>query len=203
MRSAWVWLGLAVLAGCAGAGCARRVETAGGGVEGTPPAEYYPLAVGNRWTYDVRFLGQELQHSVELVGQREDGRFVDREGNAIGVDAYGVGDGKRYLLRPPLAPGHQWTTVVSVSSIERNEVLSVGKPCRAAAGAFADCVVVESRNRVDPKTTLVNTLTFARGVGIVRVETVAEVEGERVPQATRDLASFELRKTPPAEGEAR
>jgi hypothetical protein len=187
-----VVVAVAVAAGMAG--CARRVDTAGraGAAEGPAPAEYYPLAVGNRWTYDVNFLGERREHTVELVGRRQDGFFLDRDGGAIGLDGFGLGDGQRYLLRPPLVPGRDWSVVLSVSSVERYRVLSVGEPCSAPAGSFPDCVVVEGRNRVDPRTTLVNTLTFARGVGIVRVETVAEAGEKRVPQSTRVLTSYAL-----------
>ncbi|MCI0671990.1 MAG: hypothetical protein L0Y64_16180 [Myxococcaceae bacterium] len=186
-RCAAVVLGLVALMGCV-----RRAETEG--QEVAAPAEYYPLSVGNRWTYDVTFLGEKREHTVELVGERE-GFFVDREGTRIGVDAFGVWDGKRYLLRGPLREGQAWNNMVSVSSLERYRVLAAGVRCTAPAGAFRDCVQVEARNRVDAKTTLVNTLTFARGVGIVRVETVAEIDGRQVPQASRALASYAVKPT--------
>ncbi len=99
------------------------------------------------------------------------------------------------MLKEPVEPGRSWTNVVSVSSIERYRILELG-PCEVPAGRFESCVGVEGRNRVDDQTTLVNQLTLARGVGIVRIETAAEVRGERIPQSQLLLTRFELRPMP-------
>ena len=62
------------------------------------------------------------------------------------------------------------------------------------AGKWTGCVVVESRNRVEEGTTLVNEMTFAPGVGIVRLSTVLESNGKQIPQSTLALLKF----APPA-----
>jgi hypothetical protein len=36
-------------------------------------------------------------------------------------------------------------------------------------------------------------MTFAPGVGLVRVETIAEVKGKRIPQARLELVSFRIK----------
>ena len=51
-------------------------------------------------------------------------------------------------------------------------------------------MTVESRNRVEEGTTLVNEMTFAPGVGIVRLSTVLESNGKRIPQSTLALVKF-------------
>ena len=152
---------------------------------------YYPLAVGNSWTYRVRFLGEERQQKVEIV-REEDGYFRDNQGGRLAEDAYGVRDEKRYLLRYPLEPGKTWSNVVSVSSVEHYKILETGSRCQAPAGAFDGCLRVESRNRVDAKTVLVNTVTFAPEVGVVRIEVVAEVGQQRIPQTELSLVSYRL-----------
>ncbi|HYO52238.1 hypothetical protein [Archangium sp.] len=184
-------LGAALVVVGAGA-CASRQR---GGEQESRPSEslaaYYPLAVGNRWTYRVN---GRVDKTVDVeVLKEEGGYFHDNQGGQLAVDGFGVRDRKRYLLRGPLAEGSQWTNVVSVSSTERYRILQSGVPCEAPAGSFEHCVRVEARNRVDATTTLVNALTFAEGVGLVRVEVSAEKSnGERMPQTWLELASFKL-----------
>lgn len=172
-------------------GCAKRA--------GRPDApssveSYYPLAVGNRWTYAVEFLGEKRVQEVEIL-RSENGYFFDNQGGALMLDAYGIRDEKRYLLRSPVIPGRSWDNVVSGSSTERYQVLQAGAPCETRAGRFADCVRVEGRNRVNPETTLVNALTFAAGVGLVRVEVTAEARGRKIPQTRLELTAYRLVKS--------
>ena len=153
-----------------------------------------PSHIDNRWTYEVGLLGEETTQEVRIVGQEGD-VFLDDKGGRLTVDAHGVRDDKRYLLRGPIEVGTSWTNVVSVSSIERYRILDAGFTCNVPAGKFDDCVRVEGRNRVDANTTLINELTFAPGVGLVRIETAAEVKGQRIPQAKLELTSYEVHPT--------
>jgi len=178
-------------------GCAKRVETqTPGATESRPVATYYPLAVGNRWTYRVKFLGQEREQQVEILRQ-QDGVFLDSQGGQLVADAHGVRDQKRYLLRYPVESGRTWSNVVSVSSVEHYRILEAGTRCVVPAGSFEDCVRVEGRNRVDARTTLVNEFTFAQGVGLVRVQVIAEVGAKRIPQTELQLVSYRLGKAAP------
>lgn len=152
-------------------------------------ADYYPLAVGNSWTYEVNMLGEQRTMQVKIEGVAN-GFFRDSTGAELVADAFGVRDQKRYLLREPLEVGTSWTNVVSVSSVERYQITSVGLPCESPAGKFENCVVVESRNRATPTKTLVNDMTFAPGVGMVRVAMVLENSGQLVPQTTLVLQSY-------------
>jgi hypothetical protein len=185
--------GAAVLAALVlGSGCSRK------NVEATPRArttgdvsQYYPLAVGNRWTYRVN--GREDKPvSVEIL-REENGFFHDSQGGQLAVDAYGLRDPKRYLLRAPVETGHAWTNVVSVSSTERYRILEAGVPCQSPAGAFDNCVQVEGRNRINAEATLVNTQTFAPGVGLVRMQVDVEAKGQRVPQTWLELTAWQVR----------
>jgi hypothetical protein len=178
-------------------GCARRAPDSTGG-DSSELREYYPLAVGNRWTYEMDFMGSPREQTVEITSQRG-GYFQDTQNGQLAVDAYGLRDQKRYLLRHPLEVGKGWTNVVSVSSVERYQITGVQVPCEAPAGKFDDCVQVESRNRVNDKTTLLNEMTFARGVGLVTVKVTALVAGKKIPQVETRLKSFSL-KTPPKDG---
>ena len=177
-------------------GCAKRVEAEADARPGPGLAEYYPLAVGNRWVYAATFLGEKRDQAVEIV-KEEGGFFLDSQGGHLTVDAFGVRDEKRYLLREPLEVGKGWTNVVSVSSVEHYKVIEAGQSCQVPAGRFERCVRVEGRNRVDERTTLVNELTFAPGVGLVRVAVVAESGEKRIPQTQLELREYHLAKAGP------
>jgi hypothetical protein len=113
----------------------------------------------------------------------------------LAIDGLGLRDEKRYLLKEPIEVGHSWTNVVSASSAEHYKITDFGSPCRVPAGTFPKCVRVESRNRMDEQRTLVNELTFAPSVGIVRIELTLEAGGKRVPQSTFELKEFALART--------
>jgi hypothetical protein len=174
-----------LLTGCAAAPTATRAAPAG------PQAkDYYPLQVGTRWTYEVRLLGEKRSIDVSVERLTPDGFAVDSTGAQLAVDAFGVRDQKRYLLRTPIEVGTKWTNVVSVSSVEQYEILSANQPCDAPAGAWQGCVLVESRNGLEGGKVLVNEMTFAPGVGIVRLSTVLEANGQRIPQSQLALTAF-------------
>jgi hypothetical protein len=154
--------------------------------------DYYPLAVGNQWSYRINNRGDK---TVEVkILKEEEGFFHDSQGGQLMVDSFGIRDQKRYLLRGPVEPGRTWTNVVSVSSTERYEILQSGVTCEAPAGVFQNCVQVEGRNRVDADTTLINTFTFAPGVGLVRIQVEAERAGQRIPQTWLELTSYQVKK---------
>ena len=157
-------------------------------------ARYFPLAVGNTWTYEATYLGERSTRRVEVVAFR-DGSYVDGEGRTLRVDREGVRDQVRYLLHEPLSVGATWTSVVAPGSAEHYRVTSVHGPCEAPAGKFADCVEVESRTLADPKTParlLVNRVTFAAGVGIVRVRTALEEGTRSAPTAELLLTAYQV-----------
>ena len=156
--------------------------------------DFYPLDVGTSWSYEVNLLSATRTIDVVIERKGPGGFVTDSTGAQLMADAYGVRDKKRYILRNPIQLGTKWTNVVSVSSVERYEIIAVGQPCSAPAGTWKDCVVVRSRNRVKKGEVLVNTLTFAPGIGIVRVSTVLEAHhGKRIPQSTLALTQL---KTP-------
>jgi hypothetical protein len=157
-------------------------------------ARYFPLAVGNHWTYEATYLGERSTRRVELIAFR-DGSYVDRDGRALRADREGIRDQVRYLLHEPLTAGAVWTSVVAPGSAEHYRVVSVREPCESPAGKFKDCVEVESRTVADPKNPgrlLVNRVTFAAGVGIVRVRTALEEAQRTAPTAELQLTSFEV-----------
>jgi hypothetical protein len=183
VRSAVVLATMVMAAGCARPGGPPAAA-------GPVAADFFSWTLGTRWTYEVQLLGATESKEVALVKRTSDGFLEDSTGARFLADAFGVRDQKRYLLRNPVAAGTTWTNVVSVSSVETYEVLATGQPCDARAGHWKDCVVVESRNRIEAGKTLVNEYTLAPGVGIVRLATFLDAGKGRLPQARLELVAF-------------
>lgn len=179
-----------LLAGCRGAHEAAGERPSSGrlGVA-LGPAAYFPLVVGTKWIYEAVVLGSGKRLEINMV-RESGGVFEDSTGARFAVDGDGVRDERRYLLKGPLRPGTSWRNVVSVSAVERYEILSAGASCASPAGRWSECVVVESRIRGDGDDVLVNELTFAPGVGLVSTATVLESGGKRIPQASLRLLEY-------------
>ena len=63
--------------------------------------------------------------------------------------------------------------------------------------------MVESSNRIEEGKTLVNELTFAPKVGLVRVSTLLENRGQKVPQSTLQLVKYQVKGAPVAPAPAK
>lgn len=152
-------------------------------------ADYFPLKLGTAWEYEAAMLGEKRVLPVKIV-KVFDGLAEDSTGARLLADAWGVRDERRYLLRNPIETGTKWNNVVSPSSVEGYEIVAADQPCEGPAGKWEGCVIVESKNRIDASKTLVNEMTLAPGVGIVRMETTLEDAGKRLPQSKLTLLKF-------------
>ena len=130
--------------------------------------------------------------------KEENGVFEDSTGNQLFADAFGVRDQKRYLLRDPVQVGTEWSNVVSVSSVEKYKIVAADTACDCPAGQFKGCAVVESSNRIEEGKTLINELTFAPKVGLIRVSTLLENRGNKLPQSTLVLTHYTVQGAAPA-----
>ena len=179
-----------LLCALAFASCTAASKTTAPSKAEPTAGDFYPLAIGTTWSYEVKLLGATRMIDVTTLRKNSDGFVEDSTGAQFLIDGFGVRDQKRYLLRNPIAAGTRWTNVVSVSSVEAYEITAANQPCDAPAGNWEGCVVVQSRNRVEEGITLVNEMTFAPGVGIVRLSTVLESNGKLIPQSTLALMQF-------------
>jgi len=163
-------------------------------VRGGPSArELFPLAVGNRWTYNAAFLGARQALTVSIVSG-EGGTFVDSRNQKFMQTSGGLRDEHRYLLREPIEVGRSWTSIIDVSTTEEYKVDDVGVKIDVPAGHFEDCVQIEARNPQGPSLSLIADQIYCPGVGLVRVVTFQERSGVRTaPQFTQDLASYKVR----------
>ncbi len=190
---------MAIVALCAAA-CATPAEP-------TPPpstlraAAYYPLAVGNRWSYDVTPAPPDkATQEVRILDVDQAGYFVDTQGGKLAPRSDGIFDGRRFLLQDPIAVDHAWMAVTSPAVVENYRISAVGTSVSVVAGNFVDCVAVESSLDVThPQTKqlgrLTTTWTYAPGVGLVRLRQTFQSGSQPAQQVTSmELHSYELQQ---------
>ncbi len=157
------------------------------------PADYFPLAVGNSWTFLDRSPQQQesRRRTVRIVGRDAEGYFVDDQRGALRADPDCLHDRTRRLLCRPIEPGSTWRSVVGVSATEHYEIAGVNETVTVPAGTFRGCVRVRSQLRAG-RVDQVAELTYAPGVGPVRLETFAVVGGVARPQISGALESYQV-----------
>src|SRR6516165_3707947 len=173
--------GFAVMGGCA---------TGGGAPSGSGPrgeltaVDYYPLAPGWKWAYDVEKDGLNILATYAVLERSGDVAVVqagdERLTYAITPDGIAqkeldaVGD---YIIKNPVHPGSEWPVTGG-----RAKIVSVDERISLEpAGQFANCLVVEV-TRSDPMR--VARTTYAPGVGWVALELQVQ-EGQRFVTPTR------------------
>jgi hypothetical protein len=196
MKARTLLLPIVLAAACSTAPVASSKPAASSG-----PANYFPLAVGNEWIWDdvspqLPAGGRQAARTVRIVARTADGFFRDSERTELRADGECVRDRIRRLLCAPLAVGTGWKSVVSVSSTERYEIVGVGERVEVPAGRYEGCVRVRAHNRAGASTEHVMEMTYAPGVGPVRLETWALVDGVAAPQVRAVLRAF--RKSEPS-----
>jgi hypothetical protein len=177
--------------------CARAPARPGASARAAAPAAYYPLAIGNEWVYVDESPALPLdrrgaRRTVRILERTKDGYFRDSEKGELRADADCLHDRLRRLLCGPLTTGTSWSSVVSVSSTERYEIAAAGEVVETPAGRFDGCVRVRAHNRASATTDHVVEMSYAPGVGLVRIETFVVVEGKVTPQVKAVLQSYRL-----------
>lgn len=191
---------LATLAtGCASAPAARTAPAAAAHPQ-PEVARYFPLAVGNSWTYQTRF-GGKVERNTVRIESKAGGFFHDNQRGRLAFDGEGLRDERRYLILGPIEPGRSWESRLEDGRTERYEIVQTDASVQVPAGRFGDVLVVRGTTPVDAATTLQIEWSYAPDVGLVRMESTAVVGGqERIPQAEIDLLSYQL-AAPPAGGD--
>ena len=156
--------------------------------------DYFPLRIGDTRVYRIRYKqGRVIRREIKIIGKKGD-TFIDNTNppQRYKIDAYGLrGGNKRYLLKYPLRVGTRWLSVTSITRVERYQIISIRRLVTVPAGIYKNCIVVRSRERQSSGEILENNMYFARDVGIVKVATIFESHGKRIPQWTLELISFQ------------
>lgn len=153
---------------------------------GLDPALFYPLAVGNSWTYQVVDPSGVHEDTIQIVG-RDGPWFIDDHRGKIRVDSEGVRDGDRYLLRAPLTMSARWSAVEDLV-VQRFEVTATDAKVETKAGGFSGCVIVRNEQPLPQNQgKLVTEWTYAPKVGLVELRT--RIVG---PSGARDQVRLEL-----------
>jgi hypothetical protein len=150
---------------------------------------YYPLAVGNSWTYAVG--GSDQKATIEIIG-RDGEWFLDDHRGRLRYEEGGVRDADHYLLRPPLKAGTTWSAVANLV-VQHFEITSADATLVTQAGTFSHCIVVRNSSTVKKGTSFVTEWTFAPHVGIVQIVTsVVDAKGAATEQTRLGLVSFHV-----------
>ncbi len=169
-------LGLALLAVVFAFSCADRL------------AEYYPLAVGNRWVYrttyhdtgEVKRQTDEIVHRFENSYQLSSGTHIVHLKNNSFMDSSGV------ILTYPIEEGHSWRL-----GGKSARYTSVDKTVAVPAGTFHHCLEVLIEEKRDGALFFA-TIAYAPGVGPVKMEYVKIEGGERTPLFTSELVEYHI-----------
>ncbi len=190
-----------LLVGCAHAPPGPAPSTAPAARPAPPdPTTHFPLAVGNTWTWIDRSPqagggATTRERTVRIVSRDAEGFYVDDARGALRASHGCVQDRVRRLLCAPFEPDRAWTSVVSATSTERYQIAGLGLTATVPAGTFTDCVLVRARNRAAAGAEVVLETTYAPGVGPVRIETYALIDGRKVPQVAAELRSYRIERT--------
>jgi hypothetical protein len=174
---------LALLA-CA---CKSAPQPAAGA--GEDATRYYPLAVGNSWTYLAR--GSDKPETIQIVG-RDGAWFFDDHRGRLRYEKDGVRDADRYLLRTPLATGAKWSAVENLV-VQKFEVIGMDASAVTQAGTFTRCAVVRNEQPLKAGGKFVTEWTYAPNVGLVQLVTsTIDAKGKQTEQTRLSLIAYRV-----------
>jgi hypothetical protein len=154
-------------------GLTACATTQGAGTTAPPPsqaaADYYPLAPGWGWAYDLERDGQTVLAVYSVT--KNDGKTATllNAGATIAYQLQADGIARQeggimgdYLLKNPIVPGARWPVFAGEAQITQ-----VGATVTLGTERYLNCVVVEERRKDPTRTTRT---TYAQGVGPIEIE---------------------------------
>jgi hypothetical protein len=155
------------------------------------PAAFYPLAIGNSWTYEVTSGGGTRRDTVQIVG-RDGPWFLDDHRGRLRYESDGVRDADRYLLRTPVKSGATWKAVDNLV-VQKFEVVTTDASVVTGAGTFTHCAVVRNEQPIRNGAKFVSEWTYAPKVGLVQLRTATlDAKGREQPQSKLVLVSYRV-----------
>jgi hypothetical protein len=172
-----------MLAGCRSAPAAKPAAAA------EDASRYYPLSVGNSWTYEER--SARKRETIKIVGQDGAWFFDDHRGR-LRYESDGVRDNDRYLLRSPLAVGAKWSAVENLV-VQRFEVTSMDASLVTQAGTFTHCAVIRNEQPLQ-KGKFITEWTYAPKVGLAQIVTsTIDPKGNQQEQTRLQLVAYQVK----------
>ncbi len=169
--------------------CKSGPPPAAAAPSGEDATSYYPLAVGNAWTYALR--GSDRQETIRIVG-RDGPWFLDDHRGRLRYESDGVRDSDRYLLRTPLAAGAKWSSVENLV-VQRFEVVTMDASAVTQAGTFTHCAVVRNEQPLKTGGKFVTEWTYAPKVGMVQLVTsTIDPKGRQEDQTRLQLVDYRV-----------
>ncbi len=148
---------------------------------------YYPLAVGNSWTYEVA----GRRETIQIIG-RDGPWFIDDHRGRLRHERDGVRDADRYLLRSPLSAGAKWSAVENLV-VQHFEVVSTDASAVTQAGTFTHCAVVRNEQPLAKGSKFVTDWTYAPRVGLVALVTrTVDAAGKSQDQTKLQLVAYHV-----------
>lgn len=133
------------------------------------PADYFPLATGWKWAYEVEKNGDSILATYAVVNNTgvaaevragdERTSYAIRPEGISRLEALGPND---FILKAPIRAGAEWTIQGGSA-----RVVAVGESVTVPGGTFGNCAVVEE-SRTQPDRVL--RTTYAAGVGPIQLE---------------------------------
>jgi hypothetical protein len=174
-----------ILAACSGA----KPAPAPANQTAVDPSLYYPLAVGNSWTYE--YTPGARRETIQIVG-RDGPWYLDDHRGRVRSDSDGIRDADQYLLHAPLTAGAEWTAVQNLV-VQHFAVTSVDATVKTRAGTFANCVVVRNESPLPQNAgKFVTEWSYAPSVGLVQVRTQTISPRGTQEQSRLDLVSYRV-----------
>lgn len=157
---------------------------------GPDPALYWPIQEGQHMRFQLTMGSQSQEQEVHFTHSEGPWLFDDR-GQRFRYDGLGLFDSRRYLIKRPLVVGNQWMSVPQPGVVERFSIAGVARPCAAPHNAINDCLVVEARQRIDKKRTLLTRWWYGRHLGPLRIDTFIQDDNGRLEPKSSILRSLE------------
>ncbi|MGA3372105.1 MAG: hypothetical protein ABSC48_10130 [Terracidiphilus sp.] len=165
-------------------------------------SEYYPLAKGNIWKYQVSTASSAIKSTVEWrvtsADKSKDGIIYqvwptpsdeDDEAMMLHMSSLGLEEMSFGILIPksPIFVGEKWTSVKPTR--RRFRVLSVGQPCHTGKIVSENCLTVEDE---DDAVSFRTITTYAKGIGPIRYEYYRKSTKAARPIQIVELLSYHL-----------
>ena len=148
---------------------------------------YFPLAVGNSWTYEVA----GKRETITIVG-RDGPWFIDDHRVRLRYEKDGVRDSDRYLLRSPITSGAQWSAVENLV-VQRFEVVATDASAVTEAGTFTKCAVVRNEQPLAKGGKFITEWKYAPKVGLVELVTsTLAASGKAQDQTRMHLVAYKV-----------